>query len=77
MVLCEHLQICIYTVLTVIIEEIPDVTLQSNNSCITESDVWSVEEIDRYTRAILTHDKDFFSVANDVSILLLFLDNKW
>jgi hypothetical protein len=40
---------------------------QFNEYNVTESDVWTAEEIDRYTRAILTYDKDFFRVSIDVS----------
>jgi len=37
-----------------------------NVSPVTESDIWSPEEIEAYTAAILKVDKDFFTVAREV-----------
>jgi len=37
-----------------------------NVSLVTESDIWSPEEIEAYTAAILKVDKDFFTVAREV-----------
>jgi len=37
-----------------------------NVRLVTESDIWSPEEIEAYTAAILKVDKDFFTVAREV-----------
>ena len=35
---------------------------------VSESDVWSAEEIEAYHQALLKCDKDFFNIAREVSV---------